>query len=89
MIEFIEKIEALKKELDQSAPIKNLKKVQTEIFNDKKLYNEIAKKNLTSLQSSKVLEYKKLENEVNFLILEINQYLKEHLMKDGVSYESD
>jgi len=89
MIEFMEKIETLKKELDQSALIKDLRRVQTEIFNDKELYGEIAKTNLASLQSSKVLEYKKLENEVNFLILEINQYLKEHLMKEGVSYEGD
>ena len=89
MIEFMEKIKTLKKELDQSALIKDLRRVQTEIFNDKELYGEIAKKNLASLQSSKVLEYKKLENEVNFLILEINQYLKEHLMKEGVSYEGD
>ncbi len=89
MIEFMEKIEALKTELDQSALIKDLKKVQTEILNNKELYDGLKQKSSSALNNPKVLEYKKLENEVNFLILEINQYLKEHLMKEGVSYEGD
>ncbi len=89
MIEFMEKIDLLKKELDQDISIQNLKKIQEEILNDKRLYEQIKKKDFCMNQDPRIIEYKKLENQVNFLILEMNQYVKNHLFGDGVCHESD
>lgn len=86
MLELLEKIDILKKELDKLEVIQNLEKVQLEILNDKELYQKIKNKKQEVLTDSTVIEYKKLENEANFLILEINKYLKQSFQESRRCY---
>jgi len=85
MNELIEKIDNLKKTLDKNTSIIELKKVTDLIMQDKELLNDILKYQETndSVLKSKIIEnelfgnYKHLEAECNFIILEINKRLKE------------
>ena len=85
MEELIEKVDELKKELDNTKQVKDLKNINNEIMKDKDLLNDIKKYNETQSEEIKeriinnklFREYKHKENEVNFLILEINKKLKE------------
>lgn len=85
MEELIEKVEELKKELDNSKQVKELKSINKKIMQDEKLLEDIKKYNETQSEEIKeriinnklFREYKQKENEINFIILEINQKLKE------------
>lgn len=88
-MELLEKIAILKEKLDQLEIIANLKAIQQEIREDQALYEQIKKKESVISNNPKIIEYKRLENQVNFLILEINQYLKENFKKDRNYYESN
>lgn len=83
MIELLEKLDRLKKVIDQHPTIKEIEKVQKDIEINKDLYNKIIKKEKKTLEDEQIIKYKNLENEINFLILEINQYLKENLLKNS------
>jgi len=91
MEELIEKVNELKLELDNTKEIKELKSINNEIMKDKELLEDIKKYNETQDESIKeriinhklFREYKHRENEVNFLILEINKKLKEINNKSG------
>lgn len=76
MLELLEKIDTLKKTLNETDLIKRLESAQLEILNDSALYQKIKNHDVDISSNSKVAEYRKAENEVNFLILEINDYLK-------------
>ena len=85
MNELIEEIEKLKQSIDNLDRIKELKKINNEIMKDKELLKNIEKYNQTQDERLKIKiinhklfrEYKHMENECNFLILEINKKLKE------------
>lgn len=84
MEELIDKLEQLKLEISKSREVRLFLKKKEEIFEDKKLISLIEKyKNYPDdklkkkiLESSSFLDYKKSENEVNFIILRINQAFK-------------
>ncbi len=76
MLELLEKIDILKKALNETDLIKRLESAQLEILNDSQLYQKIKNRDVDISSNLKVVEYRKVENEVNFLILEINDYLK-------------
>lgn len=89
VLELLEKLDAVKKELDQVACIKKLKKSQEELLGNSLLYKKIRNHEEDLEMYDEVIEYRKAENEVNFLILEIRKYLKEHLNDEGgCFYES-
>ena len=85
MNELIDKTEKLKESIDNLDKIKELKEINNMIMKDKELLKDIEEYNRT--QDSKLKEkiinhelfrkYKHMENECNFLILEINKRLKE------------
>ena len=85
MNELIEKLEGLKKELDNTNQIKELKEYSRRIQKNKKLLEKIKQYQETKderikeeiSQNQEFREYKKKETEVNLLIMEINQKLKE------------
>lgn len=85
MEELIEKVNELKEELNNTKEVKDLKKINNEIMKDKSLLEDIKRYNETQDEKIKeriinnklFREYKHNENEVNFLILEINKKLKE------------
>ena len=85
MEELIEKVNELKEELNNTKEVKDLKKINNEIMKDKNLLEDIKHYNETQDEKIKeriinnklFREYKHNENEVNFLILEINKKLKE------------
>lgn len=85
-----EKLDNLKKVLDEDEQIIKLKKLTQEVLNDENLVSLIEKYNYTKderikeeiLNNKKFKEYKHLEAELNFLILEINQELKQITKKD-------
>ena len=91
---YLDKIE---EELDKSSVIKKYSKAKNKVLNDKglmkliddykKTFNPSLKKEL--INNSFYREYLKCENDVNFLILEINKILKEIVKKDGGSCESN
>lgn len=84
MNDLIEKVEVLKKELDKNKTIINIKKLNKEVKNDKKLMELLNKyKKTHNLNIKKEIisyplfeQYKKEETEINYLILEINKRLK-------------
>jgi len=85
MVELLEKIDDLKRYLDLDVRVLELEQLQVEIKKDLLLYERIQKKDATVLDDEQVKLYKKVENEVNFLILEIRKYLIEHLEeKEGI-----
>lgn len=84
MNELIEKVDDLKKELDNTKEIKHIKELNNRIKDNKELISLIEKYNLTQDENIKkqiinnefFKEYKISENEINYLILEINSKLK-------------
>jgi cell fate (sporulation/competence/biofilm development) regulator YlbF (YheA/YmcA/DUF963 family) len=85
MEELIEKVEELKEELNNTKEVKELKEINNSIMQDQELLNDIKKYNETQDNNIKeriinhklFREYKHKENELNFIILEINKKLKE------------
>lgn len=90
MEKLIEKVENLKLVLDNNENIKKIKTKNKEIVIDKELLKLIEKYNITQdekikeriLASKSFQEYKEAETDINLIILEINQRLKE-LSKRG------
>ncbi len=89
MIGLMEKIEQLKKALDNAKCIKDIEKTQKEILADNKLYEQVLRKDPSLNQHEKIQKYRQLENEVNFLILEINNTLKQNLKEGEKCHESN
>lgn len=90
MEKIYEKLDTLKKLLDDTACVKEIKQLYQQINQDKELVDLLKKYNCTyderikkDLLENKLLrEYKHQEAELNFLILEINQKLKQITKKD-------
>ncbi len=82
MEELYEKIENLKQTLDAQPWIQEIEKIQREILKDPVLLRQIQMKEKQVQENSMIQEYRHLENQCNFLILEINQYLKEKFRED-------
>ncbi|MCI8347320.1 MAG: hypothetical protein HFJ12_05205 [Bacilli bacterium] len=83
MLELLGKVESLKKELDQLEIWKHLYQAKNSVYQNRELMDKI-KRYQETLNSQLRLEiycydeirkYKKLENEVNFIIMEINHKL--------------
>ena len=93
MKELIEKVENLKLELDNSKEVKHIKELNSKIKDNKELLNLIEKYNSTQNESIKeeiinnkfFREYKLSENEINYIILEINSKLKQISKKGSCS----
>ncbi len=93
MEELIEKIENIKKELDNSKEVIHIKELNNKIKDNKELLNLIEKYNNTQSESIKeeiiknefFREYKLSENEINYIILEINSKLKQISKKGSCS----
>ena len=89
-------LDKVKKELDESQVIKDYEESKKAVFENKELIALINKYHDTLSDSLKkeiyeykeFVEYKQKENEVNFLILSINQILKEIIGKRGGCSES-
>lgn len=85
MEKLIDKVENLKSALDSNEKITAIKEINTRILEDKELLELIKGYNLTQDDKikSKILsnplfqEYKEKETDINIIILEINQKLKE------------
>lgn len=81
----IEKVENLKKELDNNESVINIKKLNKRINNDNNLCNIIKEyKETKDINKKEIImnnelfkKYKKEETNINFIILEINKRLKE------------
>lgn len=90
MEKLIEKTENLKIALDENSQVKKIRELNKKIMKDTELLRLIEKYNLTKNESIKqqivknelFREYKEAETNLNILILEINQQLKE-LNKKG------
>lgn len=90
MEKLYDKLDNLKKTLDESETITKLKELSKEINNNQELVSLIEKYNITHDERIKeeilnydiFLKYKHQETELNFLILEINQELKKITKKD-------
>lgn len=90
MEELYEKIDYLKKALDKSDVIINIKQLTNKINNNQELISLIETYNYTHderikeqiLSNEEFREYKHQETELNLLILEINQELKKITKKD-------
>lgn len=80
-MELYDKISCLKASLDEETSIKEIKEIQTEIMNDEDLICNI-NNNKIDFNNPKIRKYKHLENEVNYIILSINQELKQILRSD-------
>ena len=84
MEKLLEKIEILKKELNNTKQVKNIQKLNLQIKENKQLLNKIQIYNQTRkellrqeiLSDSLYKEYKVAETELNILILQINSKLK-------------
>ena len=93
MKELIEKVENLKKELDNSKEVKHIKELNSKINDNKELISLIEKYNETQNESIKeqiinnefFRGYKLSENEINYIILEINSKLKQISKKGSCS----
>ena len=93
MKELIEKVENLKKELDNSKEVKHIKELNYKINDNKEFISLIEKYNETQDESIKeqiinnefFREYKLSENEINYIILEINSKLKQISKKGSCS----
>ncbi len=90
MEELYEKINLLKKQLDNTPCIKEIKYLYQKIKQDQVLVDLLEKYNYTHderikkqlLENDLIREYKHEEAKLNFLILEINQKLKQITKKD-------
>lgn len=84
MEELLEKIDNLKKSLNNNDIVKNIKRLNLEILNDKELINMIKRYKESpneelkyQIYSNKLYrEYKKNETDLNLLILSMNTELK-------------
>lgn len=85
MEELIEKVEALKEELNENASVKKIKELNEKLEKDKELLKNIEKYQYTKdinlknkiMNNNLFKEYKEEETEINFIILEINKRLKQ------------
>lgn len=83
MLELLEKIESLKNSLDKLEIFNKLELIKKEIYSNQELvekikkYNELPNNNLRLeiYQYDEIKKYKKIENEINLMILQINQKL--------------
>lgn len=90
MEELYIKIDNLKKTLDDTKVIKEIKRLTKQINGNKELLELIEKYNYTQderikeqiISNQEFMEYKHHETELNLLILEINQELKKITKKD-------
>ena len=90
MEKLYEKLDNLKKILDEDEHIIKIKELINKIMNDKELVQQIEKYNYSKdertkeeiLKNNVFREYKHQEAELNILILEINQELKKITKKD-------
>lgn len=97
MEELIEKVDILKKNLDQENIIKEIKELNKRVKNDEDLLSLIKNYHTTKdenikkqiLENSLFREYKEKETELNILILELNKRLKEITKKDKCLHESN
>ena len=71
-----DKINSLKEELDKDCDIIKIKEIQNKILEDKKLLEDIKDKNNID-NNDLIIEYKHLENLINYKILSINKELRE------------
>ena len=93
MEELIEKIENVKTNLEKSEQVKNIKRLNKELSNNKELLNKIERYNITQdeklhqeiINNKFFREYKLSENEINYIILEINSRLKSITKKGSCS----
>ena len=91
MEELYNYLDKIKNELDNSSVIKEYLKSKDKVMNNKELvelinkYHNTMDENIKSeiIKNEDFLEYKKHENDVNFLILEINKILKDITKKGG------
>ncbi len=89
MNELIELVDNLKKKLDDTSEVKDIKKYNNIISKDKELLEEVKNYNSTMNNSIKekiinnnnFLLYKEKETNLNFLILDINSKLKKISIK--------
>lgn len=84
-MEIYDKINELKNNLDKEESIINIKNVQKEILLDQELISNI-KNNSYDNSNDLIRKYRHLENEVNYIILDINMNLK--TLVGGSSFES-
>ena len=85
MNELIEKVDNLKKSIEELDKIKEIKELNKEIIKDKELLKLIEEYNRTQdeklkqeiINNSLFKKYKVLETDINVLILEINSKLKQ------------
>ncbi len=85
MEELIEKVEALKEELNENASVKKIKELNEKLEKDKELLKNIEKYQYTKdinlknkiMNNNLFKEYKEEETKINFIILEINKRLKQ------------
>lgn len=85
MEELIEKVEALKEELNENASVKKIKELNEKLEKDKELLKNIEKYQYTKdinlknkiMNNNLFKKYKVEETEINFIILEINKRLKQ------------
>lgn len=82
----IRRLYVLKKELKKDDNL--IKKIEL-LRKYNEYTNEYLKIKKEIFENTKFVEYKELENEINFLILEINQKLKELTNKKGCLHENN
>ena len=93
MEELIEKIDNVKTNLDKTEQVKKIKRLNKELSNNKELLNKIERYNITQdeklhqeiINNKFFREYKLSENEINYIILEINSRLKKITKKGTCS----
>ena len=78
-MELYNKISDLKKMLDKEKSIIDIKSIQNKIVLDKELVSNIHNSNYDK-NNELICKYRHLENEINYIILEINMYLKKELV---------
>lgn len=91
MNELIDKVKLLEEYIDNSDIVKELKSLTNDIYNDKELMSLIEEYKINNrediknkiLSNDKYSRYKHLENEVNFMILNIRSKLKNLSDKKG------
>ena len=97
MKELIEKVEDFKIELDNTREVKHIKELNNKLNDNKELIDKIKKYNDTLdeklkneiIENEFFKEYKLSENEINFLILEINSKLKTISQKGKCIHENN
>ena len=85
MNELMDKLEQVKEALDQTEVVQEVKKINEEVMKDKELLEKIEKYQRSQdpsikeeiLKNKIFRDYKQKETNLNLLILEINQRLKE------------